>query len=327
MTLCQARTIIIFRPAIRSAARFVVAVLMFIAGLTDWSAPVGAAERETVTFAAIEREALRLGVIHGPERVLLVFDIDNTLLAMNQDLGSDQWFAWQRSLIGGRGARAVARDFDELIAAQGLLNAMSAMRPTDAAAPAIIDNLEARGFPAILLTSRGPPSRAVTRRELARNGYDFRSGFERRKRQIPPRAGTYSPYACDRIDEAGFTAVEVKAFRLCGKGRPRGVSYAGGLYMTSGQHKGAMLRALLTTSGANYSAVLFVDDHARHTESMRAAFAGLETEAVTILFTGERAAVTRFRDSEEAKRRVTRQWRDLTALTCQTFHTWCPAAP
>ena len=34
-----------------------------------------------------------------PEHVLLVLDIDNTLLAMNQDLGSDQWFEWQRYLL------------------------------------------------------------------------------------------------------------------------------------------------------------------------------------------------------------------------------------
>ena len=35
----------------------------------------------------------------GPEHVLLVLDIDNTLLAMNNDLGSDQWFEWQKYLL------------------------------------------------------------------------------------------------------------------------------------------------------------------------------------------------------------------------------------
>src|SRR5689334_15409715 len=34
-----------------------------------------------------------------PEKVLLVLDIDNTLLAMDTPLGSDQWFEWQRYLI------------------------------------------------------------------------------------------------------------------------------------------------------------------------------------------------------------------------------------
>lgn len=327
MTLYQAKTARTFRHSTRAVTMFVAVAMTLVAAATEWSAPAGAAERETTTFAAVEREALRLGAIHGPERVLLVFDIDNTLLAMNQDLGSDQWFAWQRSLLGGDNVRAVARNFDELIAAQQLLSAMSGMRRTDETAPAIIGKLEARGFPAIVLTSRGPESRAVARRELARNGYDFWSGYERRKRQMPPRTGTYLPYACDRIGEAGFTVAEVVAFRLCEKGRPRGVSYADGLYMTAGQHKGAMLRALLAASGADYRAVLFVDDFAGHTEGMRAAFADRDTEAVTILFTGERAAVARFDNSEEAKRRVTEQWRDLTAVTCVIFRTWCPTAP
>ena len=38
--------------------------------------------------------------IGGPlrhDQVLVVFDIDNTLLAMEQGLGSDQWYDWQKT--------------------------------------------------------------------------------------------------------------------------------------------------------------------------------------------------------------------------------------
>ena len=40
--------------------------------------------------------ALQLADSHGNDQVLVVFDIDNTLLAMEQDLGSDQWYYWQK---------------------------------------------------------------------------------------------------------------------------------------------------------------------------------------------------------------------------------------
>ena len=42
--------------------------------------------------------ALQLADSHGKDQVLVVFDIDNTLLAMEQDLGSDQWYYWQKDL-------------------------------------------------------------------------------------------------------------------------------------------------------------------------------------------------------------------------------------
>ncbi len=42
--------------------------------------------------------SLDLAKTYGPEQMLVVLDIDNTLLAMEQDLGSDQWYYWQEDL-------------------------------------------------------------------------------------------------------------------------------------------------------------------------------------------------------------------------------------
>ena len=39
--------------------------------------------------------ALELGAEFGAENTLVVMDIDNTLVAMLDDLGSEQWFEWQ----------------------------------------------------------------------------------------------------------------------------------------------------------------------------------------------------------------------------------------
>ena len=51
---------------------------------------------ETSSFEEIQKKVYELGKKYGPKNVLVVLDIDNTVLKMNQDLGSDQWFTWQQ---------------------------------------------------------------------------------------------------------------------------------------------------------------------------------------------------------------------------------------
>ena len=46
-------------------------------------------------FAKVEEKSLQ----YGRENVLMVFDIDNTLLTTTTDLGSDQWFSWQEKIM------------------------------------------------------------------------------------------------------------------------------------------------------------------------------------------------------------------------------------
>src|SRR5688500_15980315 len=53
----------------------------------------------TDDFRAVAAAVAKYAHEFGPDRVLLVLDIDNTLLAMDHDLGSDQWFEWQRYLL------------------------------------------------------------------------------------------------------------------------------------------------------------------------------------------------------------------------------------
>jgi hypothetical protein len=51
---------------------------------------------ETTDLAEVTDNALELARQVGTDRVLVVFDLDNTLLAMEQGLGSDQWYDWQK---------------------------------------------------------------------------------------------------------------------------------------------------------------------------------------------------------------------------------------
>jgi len=69
------------------------AILFFFAATLFWSASVNAHSKiESAKFQTFEVEIERLSKNYKTERILLVYDIDNTLLTMKQDLGGDAWF-------------------------------------------------------------------------------------------------------------------------------------------------------------------------------------------------------------------------------------------
>jgi|WetSurMetagenome_2_1015567.scaffolds.fasta_scaffold32877_2 hypothetical protein len=245
-------------------------------------APIPAQAAPDPDFAAVEKTALDLGARFGPDRVLLVFDCDNTLLRMSQDLGSDEWYSWQRGL-----AEADPAKIRELNEAQGLLFDLSGMRPPEPGVqPRVVAELQDRGFAAIVLTGRSPAYRDATERELTRNGYDFT------RTAVPPRegvGGSFAPYDPRNGEAAGFVLP-------CDRERgtlpaPHPVSYQDGVMMTSGQDKGLMLRALLARGGRQYAAVLFVDDSSGNLDAIRRAFACTAVEVTTVLYArGRRSA-------------------------------------
>lgn len=253
-------------------------------------------ERTAYSFSEVQSEALRLSASYGKEKVLLVFDIDNTLLAMQRDLGSDQWYAWQRSLPEHDPWRV-----SHLLQTQGFLYDVSSMRATEPVCqPKVVRQLQQAGFTTLLLTSRGHEFRDPTRRELLANGYDFREST------LTPRAGypdSYSPYDVSLIEQSGISRQEAEQW-IPGDGgepfaKPRPVSYQQGVYMTAGQNKGVMLRMILHKSDnvGKYSAIVFVDDQPRHTEHVRQAFANQNVELVTFRYTREDANVHRFNEN------------------------------
>jgi hypothetical protein len=267
------------------------------------------------SFVEVQAESLRLGKKHGNKNVLLVFDIDNTLLAMRQDLGSDQWFAWQEKL-GDDDPQKIGK-FSKLLQVQGLLYAISSMRPTHPGQPEIVRQLRDAKFPILLLTSRGYDFRDATRRELLRNGYDFRKHTLAPKKEYP---GPYSPYDPTKIEQSGISNLEALLLLPDGSKPPnirsdRPVSYSEGLYLTAGQSKGAMLRMLLHRSGnvGKFKSIVFVDDQPKHTKSIRQAFryhSGVEL--VTFRYSREDANVRRFKEDRCGEKcRTTHAWRHL----------------
>jgi hypothetical protein len=270
----------------------------------------------TNTMKDIEAKALALGKKYGVKNVLVALDIDNTVLTMPHDLGSDQWFTWQyEGCIKKKnvGDHCITMDMGELLDIQGQLFALTNMVPTEPVTPAVISNLQKKGFKVILLTSRGPGFRNVTERSLKQNKLHFRHSA------IGPKKGfasTYSPFDVKNPKKYGITKKDIADGRLKGKGRP--VSYMDGVYMTSGQHKGVMLKALMHKTKSKFKAIVFADDHEKHTKRMTQTFgkpvAGVK-ELVTYRYGAIDKAVKSFKASEDRRKAVSKAWDTLKETT------------
>jgi hypothetical protein len=234
---------------------------------------------ETDDLAMVADTTLQIAGGYGKDRVLAVFDIDNTLLAMEQGLGSDQWYYWQKNLQAADPCSDLA--VSDRFKVQGALYFASAMRPTQPDAAEQIRRLQDAGLRVIAVTSRGPDYRLVTFRELRRNGISFRPSA------LPPRAG--------------FSETFVPA------GGTRPARYEDGVFLTAGQHKGEMLKALLGKTGTPWpNVIVMVDDKADNLNAVMETFMGSGTAIHAWRYSREDANVAML-DREEAAA----QWDDL----------------
>lgn len=304
LILLRMRTSTSLTSARRAAAAWCAFVVLT---LLVGTRPASSAEYRSIKdFRAAAESVNRYIEKYGAYHVLLVVDIDNTVLAMNGPLGSDQWFEWQDYLQKNEpdSPYLVAKDFDGLLAVQGLLYNLGRMHPPQSDLPAIIKQIQRRGIDTLVLTSRGDEFRAATERELKRSGYDFA------RTAIPTRdvrSDCYMPYDLKNIKASGLTVVEAAAFEL----KPaKSVSYSNGIMMTSGQHKGAMLLTLLARSDRKVKAVVYVDDHERHVARVFAALSGRGIDATTFHYQAEDKHVKGFQYG--SKDEVTRRWHQLS---------------
>ena len=226
---------------------------------------------------------------HEPIRTLIVFDIDNTLLAMKQSLGSDQWYNWKSDLIKKHNPRL----FGSLLKWQGILFDHGSMRLTENGLDSKILSFQSR-HPVIGLTSRSPYYRVATERELANNRINLK------KTSI----GGASP----------------------GKIRPKGhkrlVSYENGVFMTSGLHKGEMLIYLLNRIyGQNMpiTQVIFVDDHLKNTKRVFESLRSQGIEIISLRYSKEDSNVRKFHNSPQAKELADRKLQYLHKTLLNLF--------
>ena len=91
--------------------------------LSRGSAAPASELRPTDDFAEVAAAVDRYVDEFGAEHVLLALDIDNTVMSMDTDLGSDHWFEWQNYLLKNEphSRFLVAKTFDGLLEVQGML--------------------------------------------------------------------------------------------------------------------------------------------------------------------------------------------------------------
>lgn len=246
------------------------------------------------------------------EEILLVFDIDNTLLTTETDLGGDAWFAWQEEKLKNKDTQdAVAADFAGLLRIQGYLYSLGQMRPPETMTPAMMHKFQEQGHPVFLLTSRGPEFQNFTQRELEANGYQPQmtapgpqGGF----------ASRFMPYLLDQPAQSCLTADELKAWGLK-EAKPS--VYEDGVFYTSGQHKGAMLRSLLCKVRKVYPAIVFVDDTEKHVDRVLKSYESYNTNVISMRYGAMDSQVQNFQKSD--KRTVSEAWARIKTVLESVF--------
>ena len=256
---------IAMRPVI-----YILLILILAACVTGPQSPNGGFDSrsmETADLANIADAVLQAHRQSPDAQILVVFDLDNTLMAMEQGLGADQWYDWQRSLAQADDC-SPARVVDRL-AAQGALYYASAMRPTQPDAAEVVERIQQSGLPVIALTARGNDFRLQTFRELRRNGFNFRDSA------FGPTGGYRNA-----LDLDGFE---------------RDIRFEDGVMMVAGQNKGAALLQILShTDTPRPDLVVMVDDKDYNLDNVTTALTGAGIAVHAWRYSGEDEAVANF---------------------------------
>ncbi|MCF6764146.1 DUF2608 domain-containing protein [Thiotrichales bacterium 19S3-7] len=255
-------------------------------------------------FSSVQTQATKLAEHYGKSHVLIVYDIDNTLLAMNQNLGSDQWFSWQVHLLTSKpnSNALVAKSFQGLLAAQGLLFELSHMHLTEKVIPSIVKSLHDQGYPMVVLTSRGHDFDHVTLKALNDNQLNFDHYFNVNVANSP-----YYPYSIDHLHADGLNQ---KDLSMLSTKSPRKVVFEEGVLFGAGQNKGILLKTLLAHSKDQIKAVVFIDDSQNNIDQFDQIIKQGDLAVIAIRYSGEDGAVKAFQASD--KQKVTLQWQKLT---------------
>jgi hypothetical protein len=199
---------------------------------------------------------------YGANQVLVVMDIDNTILTGDTDLGSDIWYQWQRGELDVKPApdQKLADNclFGEAI---GLLYELGTMSLTDTLLPGYIHSWQASGVTLFALTSRSPDYRTATERELGRNKINLSAS------ELKSKDGhnLFLDYQTSN----------------------RKISYLDGIMMTSGMNKGNMLADILDSAGMSFKAIIFIDDTRKNIDAVKNKYlANNQADMVLFNYTG-----------------------------------------
>jgi hypothetical protein len=224
----------------------------------------------------------------GNKNVLIFLDLDNTLLAMKEPLGSDQWFSRQADILKkGKNHNdytlRVSNNFYSLLKITKELFLYNGMRPVEEETLTFVKSLQKNGHKVVVLTSRGGVNMEATLREINKNNLDFS------KTTIGKGSSEFFlPYGKDS------------------KKKQRKVLFTKGVFMTAGLHKGEMTRVIMKKFKMTSPCIVHVDDHSKHTTNVQNTYKNLKTKAFTFRYGAEDKLVKRFHQGPKSD--VNSEW-------------------
>ncbi|QYU68962.1 DUF2608 domain-containing protein [Leptolyngbya sp. 15MV] len=249
---------------------------------------------------AVDR-ALEMAQRHGPERVLVIFDLDSTLL---------------------RDPRR-SPDLDPLEAADPVrfrqvertVMYLKSLAPTEPGLAGQLARLRTAGIPAYLMTARGADMRDMTLREMDANGI------------VLPPAPECGPPLCIGRGAIRAEAVHAAAEQVLGRaeldrvgfGRGRLITVWDGIVMAAGLDKGVLMRTLGASLGGEIGGYVFIDDARKNVDNVARVSSAMHEEVAVFHYTSpERGGAVRSQAEADA------DWAETEAAICRTFAPrWC----
>mgnify|MGYP005852026085 CR=1 FL=1 len=248
----------------------------------------------------ITDHALALATRYGADQVLVVYDIDSTLLydpRGGPDIKDLRIDNPQRSWPMDR-----------------VIMYLKSLAATESGLPDQLNRLQQVGVATYALTARGNDMRDMTLRELAANDIAF------------PLAPECGPPLCERRGEIDAEHVYQTALKLMGAAelarvgfeRGRSISVSDGVVMASGLDKGVLLRALLESLERDFGAVVFVDDLEKNVVNVARVSPNMREEVAIYHYRGP------LRPRALSKAEANARWQQVVDAICYAFNSrWC----
>jgi hypothetical protein len=234
---------------------------------------------------------------HGVSEVLVVLDIDNTLLTNYANLGGDVWYQWQTDKLCIKPTKSQKIEEKELFgSAIGMLYELGTTELTEDTIPELIKEWQRSGVTLFGLTSRSPSYRPATERELCKYDIDFSKTALK-----PPGEG-----------------VPLYSYKL-----GREMSYMGGIMMTKGMNKGEMLSHILGRTGKKFKAIIFVDDSEKNVNNIKAEYINTKIDFTIVHYIKIEKYLKKenngFVLTKKQAKKLAKQWKDLNKVINEIF--------
>jgi len=208
----------------------------------------------TSDIADIRNRIVTLQKRYTANQILVVFDLDDTLLTAPQFVGSDTWYQWQSGKIKTTKGRLIPgyQKVPCLLDMQGWMYSFSPMKYTDSRVKPLVEYIQGQKIASFVLTARGNEFRGATERVLKQNLLSFKATALGKKSDGKVPLALY-------VDKDGK--------------RSATVSYLNGIMMVAGLHKGKMLANILRKYGQQKKVIVFVDDNLKNVNNVMSEFA------------------------------------------------------